>query len=339
MLQLDNETPFETHLSVMPDATGVDTLFVALKATFTLGSRVQLAEEQVPVVVADQYLGEPGVSSLEAAGEVHLARPGTDLVLTGEAVAPGARPVDRLDVAVMAAGRGKVVRVFGDRQWYSGATGVQPGRPRPFVRMPLVYERAFGGAMDGAGAGAGAFEPRNPVGVGFWAGRPASGAVGRPVPNLEDPRQLLQAPGDRPPPACFAPVAPSWQPRAGFAGTYDRQWQRTRSPLLPADFDARFFNVAPPELTFPGHLQGGEPVQVSGVSPDGLLSFHLPVCRLVATVALGRDLQRPPLSLEKVHIQPGEGRLCLLWRAALPCDKQAMKVRAVHVGLQELSMS
>ena len=335
MLQLDNETPFETHLSVMPDATGVDTLFVVLKATFALGRQLEIAEEQEPVVVADACKGEPGASSLEVAGEVHLARPGTDVVLTGEAVAPGGRPVDRLDVTVVVAGQGKAVRVFGDRQWYSGAMGIQPGSPRPFARMPLVYERAFGGAMEGSVA----FEARNPVGVGVWADRPASEAVGRPVPNLEDPRRLLQAPGDRPPPACFGPVAPSWQPRAGFAGTYDQQWQRTRAPLLPVDFDARFFNVAPPELTFPGHLQGGEPVQVSGVSPDGLLSFHLPVCRLVATVALGRDLQRPPLSLEKVHIQPGEGRLCLLWRAALPCDKQAMKVRAVHVGLQELSMS
>jgi len=335
MLQLDNETPFETHLSVMPDAGGVDTLFVVLKATFTLGPQPRPAEEQVPVVVADQYLGEPGSSSLEMVGEVHLARPGTDVVLTGDAVAPGGRPVDRLDVAVTVGGRGKAVRVFGDRQWYSGAMGIQPGRPRPFLRMPLVYERAFGGAMEGAGA----FEPRNPVGMGFWSGRAAGEAVGRPVPNLEDPRQLLNAPGDSPPPACFGPVAPSRQPRVGFAGTYGEQWQRTRAPLLPADFDERFSNVASPGLTFPGYLQGGEPVQVSGVSAAGPLSFNLPVCRPVATVALGRDLHRPPFFLERVHIQAREERLCMLWRAALPCDKQAMKVRAVHVGLQELSMS
>jgi len=199
--------------------------------------------------------------------------------------------------------------------------------------MPLVYERAFGGTMEGVGA----FEPRNPVGTGFWSGRPTGEVVGKPVPNLEYPRQLLQAPEDSPPPAGFGPVAPSWLPRVGFAGTYDRQWQRTQAPLLPADFDTRFFNVAPPDLTFPGHLQGGEPVQVSGVSAAGPLSFNLPVCRPVATVALGQDLQRPPFFLERVHIDAREERLCLLWRAALPCDKQAMKIRAVHVALQELS--
>lgn len=335
MLQLDNETPFETHLSVMPDTAGVDTLLVVLKATFSLGLRLRPAREQVPVAVADKYLGEPGGSSLEVAGEVHLARPGTDVVLTGDAVAPEGRPVDWLDVSVMAAGQGKEVRVFGDRQWYSGAMGIQPGRPRPFVRMPLVYERAFGGT----GESTGAFEPRNPVGMGFWSGRSAGEVVGRPVPNLEDPRRLLSAPGDRQLPAGFGPLAPSWQPRAGYAGTYGRQWQRTRAPYLPADFDTRFFNVAQAELTFPRHLQGGEPVQLCGVSASGPLSFHLPVCRPVATVALGRDLHRPPFHLEMVHIEPGEERLCLLWRAVLPCDKQALKIKVVHVALQELSLS
>lgn len=338
MLQLDNDTPFATHLSVLPNAAGVDTLFVVLKATFSLGARLEPAEAQVPVEVADKYRGEPGTSSLICAGEVHLARPGTDVVLIGEAVAPGGRPVGQLDVAVSVAGKGKVVRVFGDRQWDSGALGIQPGRPRPFVRMPLIYERAFGGSVLDARGEPVAVEARNPVGVGLWTGSSA-GAVGKPMPNLEDPRHLLTTPGDRPPPTGFGPVAPLWQPRAAFAGTYGPEWQRSRAPYLPEDFDSRFFCTAQPGLTLPNNLHGGEPVQVVGASTAGPLSFHLPVCSPVATVALGRDLHRPPFHLEKVLLEPGEARICMLWRAALSCDKQALKVRAVNVGLQEMSLS
>jgi len=338
MLQLDNDTPFVPHLSVLPDPAGVDTLYVALKATFSIGREIKVADEQAPVATADAYLGEPGTSSLAQAAEVHPARPGTDVVLVGDAVAPRGRPVGQLDVSVSVAGRTKALRVFGDRQWVSGVGGVQPGRPRPFEAMPLTHERAFGGVLRRADGQVVAHEERNPVGVGLWSGA-ASGAAGRPLPNLEDPGQLLRAPGDRPAPACWCPVAPSWQPRAGFAGTYDEAWQRDRAPLLPADFDPRFFCVAPPGMTFSQHLKGGEPVKLAGVSAAGPLRFNLPVCRPVVTVALGRGLQRPAFWLEKVRLEPGEERLCMLWRAAMPCDKQALKIRAVQVSLHEMAMS
>ncbi len=338
MLQLDNQTPFVTHLSVLPDPAGVDTLNIVLKATFSHDEGVQQAAEQEPVATADAYLAEPGASSLIQAAEVHPTRQGTDVVLIGEAVAPGGRQVEKLDASVSVAGRGRAVRVFGDRQWVNGVNGVQPGRPRPFASMPLVFERAFGGVVRGSDGGVVAHDERNPVGVGMWSGVP-SGAVGSPLPNLEDPGQLLRTPGDCPAPACFGPVAPSWQPRVGFVGTCDEAWQRERAPLLPVDFDPRFFCVAPAGLSFPQHLQGGEPVQLTGVSLAGPLRFSLPVCRPVATVALGRELERPPFWLEKVRLDPGERRFSMLWRASLPCDKQALKIRAVQVSLQELSMS
>jgi hypothetical protein len=81
-------------------------------------------------------------------------------------------------------------------------------------------------------------------------------------------------------PACFAPVAPNWQPRAGFAGTYDDNWQQTRAPYLPDDYNPRFMNVAPPDLIYPGYLQGGEAVRVIGMHPAGDLGFALPYVNL-----------------------------------------------------------
>src|SRR5262245_60706553 len=40
-------------------------------------------------------------------------------------------------------------------------------------------------------------------------------------------------------------------PRLGYAGTYDAKWTESRCPLLPEDFDDRFFQAA-----FPGLILG-----------------------------------------------------------------------------------
>jgi len=269
-------------------------------------------------------------------GDVHLPRPGTDLILLGEAVAPDGQPVESVDVSVAAAGQSKVVRVFGDRRWVTGPMGIRVGPPLPFLHMPLLYERAFGGLLDGEEEGT-KYEQRNPVGVGYRSSANASAAVGHPVPNLEEPRQLLQAPGDRPPPAAFGYIAPSWFPRIGFAGIYDGAWRRERAPLLPLDFDVRFFCAAPPELHYAEPLVGGEPVQIVGATAGAPLSFRLPVCRLVATVAYGQEYLRPTFSLERVQFEPDQARMCLLWRAALPCAEGALRVKVVQVSISELS--
>jgi len=65
MLQLKNQTPFQSTLSLLPDANGVDTLFVAVKATFTfVDSQIEIAEQQQPVHLEDEYWGDPAESSL-----------------------------------------------------------------------------------------------------------------------------------------------------------------------------------------------------------------------------------------------------------------------------------
>jgi hypothetical protein len=76
VLQVENRTPFVPAMFVFPDAEGVDTLYVVVKATFTIARGApRVAEEQRPIVPADAYRGEPGKSSLEHAGQAHLPRP------------------------------------------------------------------------------------------------------------------------------------------------------------------------------------------------------------------------------------------------------------------------
>lgn len=327
MLQLKNESPFAPAITVFPDRQGIDTLYVVVKGTFVLRPHLAWAEKPVPVTMADEYFGEPTASSLKACSELHIGKPSTDVVLMGQAWSPDGRPVRETVVMVQVAERRKVVRVVGERVFMKGG-GLSD--VVPFSSMPLVYERAFGGTFvreDGTMQA----EERNPIGRGFLGKRSVDALAGQPAPNLEDPTMPLEKAGQTPTPACFGFVAPSWLPRRAFAGTYDEAWQRSRAPYLPNDFDPRFFNVACPELTFDRYLQGGEPVQVLGASKEGPLAFALPPVRPLIDVRVAGATEQPAANLEMVLIEPDENRLCLTWRASLPCDRKVLKVEEVTV--------
>ena len=340
MLQLKNETPFAAAINLFPDPEGIDTLYVTLKATFAIeDGQPAVAEEQVPVQLADEYWGEPGESSLKYASEAHLCKLSTDVVLVGFAQAPEARRVNQLDVLLRVGPVRKQVRVFGDREWTGRLLGRSITAPEPFAKLPLVWERAFGGVHEADPQKGKIFaEGCNPVGRAFRGTRSRGEMAGTLLPNLEDPAALLSSPGDKQDPACFAFVAPSWQPRVSFVGTYDQAWEQRRAPYLPLDFDSRFFNCAPAGLVCPGYLVGAEPVELTGVSPVGPLLFHLPVCKARLAIRLAGCSESPPLRLETVLFEPEESRFAMLWRAALPCDKQALKVESIDLALERLDL-
>jgi len=326
VLQLQNQTPFKAAIAVLPDAAGIDTLYVVVKATLKLLPKLSLADVQVPPTLADEYYGDPATSSLRSCSEMHLGKPGTDVLLIGRAWAPGKRPVRQTQVAMSVAERKKTIQVSGDRTWRNG----RPSDPQAFESIPLVWERAFGGFHKRGDRVLA--EERNPVGCGFAQGLSAHDTEGRAVPNLEDPATPLGKIGDAAVPVCFAPIAPSWLPRRTFAGTYDARWQRQRAPFLPDDFDSRFFHCASAEFAFDRYLSGGEPVRISGVTPDGPIEFTVPDARLHVGVTVAGSPAEPEAHLETLAIEPDDNRVCFTWRASLPCDKRTLKVETIVVS-------
>jgi hypothetical protein len=342
VLQLENKTPFAAAINLFQDAKGLDTLYVTLKATFSIAeSEPLVAEEQVSVQQGDEYWGEPGESSIKYASEAHLTKPSTDVVLVGSARVPDGQSVQRLDTLVSVGPVKKQVTVFGDRVWTGRSLGgYEFTDPEPFESMPLTWERAYGGKhVPDPEKDTFLAEWRNPVGCGFKGKRGRGDMTGQPVPNLEDPSKRLSKPGGKQTPSCFAYVAPGWQQRAQYAGTYDAAWQKNRAPYLPDDFDPRFFNCAPEGLICPTYLQGGEPVDLVGVSPLGPLHFLLPVCETTATIHVAGRTESPPLLLETVLLEPDESRFSMQWRAAMQCDKEALRVERVELDVAQLELA
>lgn len=183
------------------------------------------------------------------------------------------------------------------------------------------------------------YEPRNPIGRGFSGKKSDKELKGMLLPNLEEPARLIKTPRDHPPPACFAFIAPSWEPRKSFAGTYDMVWQQKRSPYLPEDFESRFFNVAHPELICSGYLKGGEPVKITNMSPRGQLEFYLPICEFDAALRIAGKTEYPAFNLETVLFEPNEMRISLLWRTSFECDKKGLKVEEVDLNLKKLQIN
>ena len=328
MLQLKNSTPFKAQIMLLPNRGGIDTLYTVVKGTFTLGESLGLAEEQVPVTLADEYHGDPTASSIRAASDVSIGKPSTDVVINGSAWAPGGNPTWQMDVSASVGPVAKSIRVFADRVWDVSSGVATISWVAPFVRMPLVWERAFGGT-DVTDKGA-VMEPRNPAGAGFRASDGTKPLAGLPLPNVEDPGSLISSWKEAPAPAGFSPVASHWLPRRSYAGTYDDAWQKSRAPYLPADFDPRFCQIAPLGLVTPQALVGGEQVVLHGMTPNGTLRFALPVVRLGVTYRLDSAVETPPVMLDTVVIEPDAARLLMVWRAALPCDKKVKTIREVN---------
>ena len=322
MLAIKNHTPFTSAIVPGLDKEGFDTATVVVKGTFALGgARLSIAAEQAPISYGDEHFGDPAFSSVKRESDTCPAKRGTDVVLTGHAYAPH-RGVESVDVALAAGPVRKVVRVFGDRAWFRSLGSYSMSDPLPFDRVPLIYERAFGGTdTEGANPANHGVERRNPVGAGFSTGPNGKPIEGLVLPNLEDPAALIESPEDRPEPAGFGFTGRGWSPRASYAGTYDEAWKAARFPFLPDDFDERYFQGAHPDLICAAPLRGGEQVLVQNASDLGELRFALPTVALSITARIKGVAAEHVPRLDTVQIEPDERRVVLSWRTTFRCPR------------------
>ena len=329
---MNNLTPFLADRTVCQDRHGRDRLVVILKATYRLdrGGQGVPDEEQQPVVVSDDYHGEPVTSSIHLEGELIPPKPSTDVVMVGHAHAPGERASTKVDVGIQVGPLSKIIRVFGDRFWDLGVLRNKISPPLPFEKMPLIYERAYGGEDHESEESRRKREPRNPVGRGFfWPGNPAKTW---PLPNLEDPKALISSLRDRPQPACFGFVSRHWKPRVDFIGTYDEAWRDSRFPLLPVDFDERHYNAAHPDLIAPSHLRGDEPVEAHNVTPsENPWTFRLPGYQPQAEVSVGNQHEAVPLFFDTLLLQPESERFVMVWRGSLDIHDRLLKITNIKI--------
>lgn len=338
MLELRNHTPLSVLLSPSLNKDGIDYVTVVMKGRFTIvpgQHRLAIADEPAPVFHKDQYYDTPENSSVRYEADIALRKLATDIVVNGHAYAPKGGTATQVDATVAVGAHSKTCRVFGDRFWEKSKTSVMTwaaSPPKAFDRMPLTYERAFGGAESNVPPNrTPELFAANPVGKGF-IGQDGSVREGQPLPNIEDPRHLISRGNDRPPPAGFGFIARHWQPRLSFAGTYDEAWQQQRLPLLPNDFNERYFNAAHPDLVMGSLFRGGERVTLTNLSEAGPLAIDLPAWTdPITIVTKGKPTVYLPV-MDTVLIEPDDKTVLITWRVSAPCPKEFLYIDSVTIG-------
>lgn len=324
-MQLVNHTPCPA-LAFEGRAVGDEPFHVVvLRGTWALPreGRARMTPEQAPLVMADVFYGEPGASSPREESDLAPYKPRADVVVVGEARAPGGVAATSWPVSVRVGSMVCALRVTGPRAWARDGDGWRLADPVACLAVPLRYERAFGGAR-----GDDRFA-QNPVGVGYVGAGVADDVARVEAPQIESIEDPVTELGRVYAPRGLGPLGRAWAPRLARAGTYDDAWLSRTWPALPPDFDFAYWNCAHPDLTARGFLRGDEEVELVGLHHDGPRRFRLPD---VWTYALVHDEDGDatphPMKLDTLVLDVARDLVSMVWRLAIPDDAGVTTVEA-----------
>jgi uncharacterized protein YjbI with pentapeptide repeats len=274
-------------------ARGQLQLTLVVKATFDLIPDGEMAlAAPGELARAEVHVGDNPMRSIRVPSDLALRLPGGEITFVGHAAAPAGQPVPVLPVrlAVQRAGEAlvdKKLLVYGDRAG---------GAPRPFDRMPLAYEHAFGGIGWND----------NPLGVGLKGGK-----------RVEPPIHNVVAPDDPYRTAGFGPIGRAWPARKRLLGGFDRRKLDADVAELPDDFDFSYFHAAPPDQRC-GFFRGGDLLVLEGLHARfNRLRTRLPDARALASVH-GLGLSAPvELTADTLRVDGDAMRCSVTWRAVV----------------------
>lgn len=276
---------------------------------------------------------------------------GVDVLIGGRVTQPERAVRERLGVE-LSVGRTFVQRyeVIGDRRWIRDKDGqLAPSATEPFASMRLDYELAFGGRAPLKDGNATPYGP-NPRGRGYYLNE--AGAEGKPLPNIEDPSQLVRRWDDRPtPPGLgFYPEDGSLRPMAsiehpGLAGVVGRSERGKPAASIPSDLSITvdhltpmLFSQAHPDMVIPAEKapKPGDWVRLTHGRGDGSeLAFVLPDKGFHLHVQLETRESVVPLHLDQIGILAGEERVLLSYRVVFEyrVTRHERRVCSLYEGL------
>jgi hypothetical protein len=336
-MQVWNQTGFPHQFTMAMDKAGHEYVLLVVKGTFDFpdapGGPVRRSDNQMPLVMADEFTGAPGFSATLWESDFAFRKPRCDVILNGAAYAPNGRPTERARVGLKVGGWSKVFDVVGRREWRArgplfGATSAEP-----FLRRPFSYDVAWGGTdrLNPEDELPASFA-RNPVGTGWARTRNQRLLPGLALPATQAVDEEIASPFGEYAPMSFGPVGRGWPGRIEFGGTYDQNWIDNVFPFLPADFDDRYFQMAPPDQqTDPP--QGGEEVMLVNLTPRGREHFRLPATALPMTLFRGGAIDfEGPVRPDTILFDPEHRRFSLAWRLSSRIRRTILDFNEAWVG-------
>lgn len=335
-MELINATRMVAGYTMGMEPSGRELLVVVIKGTFRLpksGEDVRLHDQQLPLIMADTFTGEPGFSAPMEEVDFAPRKQRCDILLQGSAHAPNGRPTARVPVGLRIGNWQKTFAVVGNRHWEAGSIRVSASPSEFFITQPFSYDVAFGGldAQHEKPAEHAAFM-LNPVGRG-WHKHVKSKYVDQTLmPNTEELNRPVAAPDSNYAPMSFGPVGRGWASRLKFAGTYDQNWIDTTFPFLPSNFNEAYYQAASldQQIAYPN---GGEEVVLVNLTTEGHLTFKLPIVEVPTVFFVKKGGRHETHAvLDTIVIQSDKGFITMTWRASLPLKKNMFEISQVLVG-------
>lgn len=317
---LVNETDLEAHLfrTIVSEDWHSGTLVA--KQTYTLladGSlapgRAQQAIFRRPTAVDDVTLPSDG-----AFGKAAL-----DVLVIGSAFAPGGVPVDAMLAGLTIDEHRLAVGVIGDRVWQrSRKHGFAASDPVPFVEMPLVWSRSFGGRARVQGTELPHVD--NPDGRGFVLDLDA--AEGVSLPNIEDPAALVRVPLDQPSTISFCPLP--------VANSFIAELLEGVDTETGEGLTREIFNVAVPKHRLPAYPSGAL-VELVNLTPRPVRPFRLPALQVVAEVSVGGRRYEFAGEVDTLCFLPSRGELVVTHRVLFRYEYLRGGARVVRLRVRQ----
>jgi hypothetical protein len=335
-MELINATRMVAGYAMGIAPSGRESLIVVIKGTFCLpkpGEEVRLHEQQLPLIMADTFTGEPGFSAPYCEVDFAPSKQRCDVLLQGSAYAPHGQATTCVEVALRIGSWMKTFAVVGERHWQCGAGAVTASAPQPFAVKAISYDNAFGGTdLHHQDPAKHAAFMRNPVGCGFHAHLNREWLDGSPLPCTQEIKRPIDAPDGDFAPMAFGPVGRGWEQRSRHAGTYDQQWLDQYFPFLPPDFDAQYYQAAPLDQQLPVPV-GAQQVTLVNLTADGERTFMLPhFAALVHVFPKKGEREDLTALLDTIMFEPDHGRFTLTWRVSRALRKNMFEIAQVLVG-------
>jgi hypothetical protein len=353
-VSVDNRTTFPAIAFRQYNRTGDLLGVVAARGSFKLARNgpLVISDVQHPLVMSDTYDGDPHHTVQIAQTDLVPFKPGTDVTFLGAAHTPTGGRLSSWSCGLTVGCLSKRLRVHGPRVWRAktrktwkglidkdaenALDGWELSEAEPVSYVPLDWSYALGDDGDPNGI--------NPLGPGFPDDESFLEKPVWPAPRIEAEAAPFSGYSTRPVHHVsegFGPVSPWWHARVQYAGTYDDEWIAQRHPLLPDDFDFRFWQCAHPELISEPWLNGDERFVLENLLPGiPRLEGRLPGIRLGVTIDQGRGPKRGPMVLDGVHfdMRPGIGRVFLTWRTAFPWPERRGLPRLEIYSRQDMTV-
>lgn len=274
-----------------------------------------------------------------------------DVIVLGNAYPPGGRPASRMTVSIQVGSIKRSLAIFGDRYWHNEKIT----EPLPFEKMPITYGNAHGGKVEveiDDGSFVSVADARNQEGKGFAVEQMMPGINAqfkppegfprfdktRPLPNIEDPDQLISSPTDSPDPAYWATV-----PLSTAVHAYRSMGLGPEDLKNPHLLDEEKSITTTPTLYHRAHpgldldieeLEPNTEIVLKGLSPAGEIKILLPALEIWADILLKDKMVEKKLRADTIVILPEEMRFYMVYRYCFSYEYEIGAERTVRLAVR-----